>query len=184
MGSDRHHLSRPRLIGYPRPMRRLALIPLLIATPAPARDALGVFGTWAAFRDSAIPRCYAIAMPLPGTTRRDTQPYAAIGTWPRRPVRAPPLRAQVHFHLSHRLAPASLITLSLAGQHHRLIGAGLDAWAPDPRMDAAITAAMRSAETMTLSARDTTGHPFTDTYPLPGAATAMDAAALACASKG
>lgn len=164
-------------------MRRLALGLALIATPAAARDALGMFSAWGAFRDPAVPRCYAIAMADPAHgaingTKRETQPYADVGLWPRRA-----LRGQVHFRLSHRVAPGGAITLSLAGQHYRLMGGGLDAWGADPRMDAAITAAMRSAESMTVSAHDTSGRPFADAYPLSGAATALDAAALGCASR-
>jgi hypothetical protein len=78
--------------------------------------------------------------------------------------------------------PASPIMLSLGGQHFKLTGGGMDAWALDGRMDAAIVAAMRSAETMTLSAHDRGGKLFSETYALGGAATAMDAAALGCAA--
>ena len=60
-------------------------------------------------------------------------------------------------------------------------GGGGDAWAVDRRMDAGIVAAMRSAQSMTVSARDAAGRGFSNTYPLAGAATAMDAAAIGCA---
>lgn len=44
-------------------MRRLlVLAALVIGGTAVARDSLGVFGTWGAFRDPGVPRCYAIAM--------------------------------------------------------------------------------------------------------------------------
>ena len=59
----------------------------LLAAPAWARDSLGLYATWGAFRDPATPRCYALAMAEPSAKRRDYQPYAAIGTWPRRGVR-------------------------------------------------------------------------------------------------
>jgi hypothetical protein len=48
-------------------------------------------------------------------------------------------------------------------------------------MDAAIVAAVRSAATMSVSARDAVGKRFTDRYSLAGAATAMDAATVGCA---
>jgi len=50
-------------------LKRLFLIALTtaIATPAFARDSLGVYGKWGAFRDPAVPRCYAIAMAEPST---------------------------------------------------------------------------------------------------------------------
>ena len=52
-------------------MIRLAAVALLAAAaPLQAKDSLGVFGDWGAFRDElrngAGPRCYAIAMnPMP-----------------------------------------------------------------------------------------------------------------------
>jgi hypothetical protein len=145
------------------------------AAPADARDALGMFGAWGAFRDAGIPRCYAIAMPEK-SAKHEVEPYADVGIWPKKG-----LRGQVHFRLSHRTQPGAAVQLALAGQHFRLMGGGADAWAADERMQAAIMAAMRSGEMMTVSSRDGTGRLFADQYALPGAATAMDAAALGCA---
>jgi hypothetical protein len=158
-------------------MRRLLfLLLVLLAAPALARDGLGVFGQWAAFRDPAAPRCYAIAMAAPSTKQRDYQPYADIAWWPRQGV-----RGQVHFRLSRKLQPNAAISLSIGGQKIALVGGGGDAWAADKRGDAAIMAAMRSAKEMTVSARDAGGRGFTNSYDLSGAATAMDAAAVGCA---
>ena len=153
----------------------LALL-ALAATPALARDALGVFGTWAAFRDPQTPRCYAIAMAAPSTMQRDFQPFASVGWWPRQQV-----RGQVHFRLSRKLQPGAPISLSIGGQRIALTGGGGDAWAADKRGDAAIIAAMRVAGQMTVNARDATGRGFSNSYTLDGAATALDAAALGCA---
>ncbi len=159
-----------------QPLAVALLIAALFATPAQARDSLGVFSNWGAFRDPAVPRCYAIAMAQPSTLQRDFQPYADVGTWPRQQT-----RNQVHFRLSRRMAPGSPITLSLGGQRFALVGGGSDAWAADKRMDAAIVAAMRSAREMTVSARDAQGRGFSNTWQLAGAATAMDAATIGCA---
>lgn len=151
---------------------------LLLATPFPAlaRDSLGIYSSWGAFRDSAVPRCYAIAMAQPSTKQRDYQPFATVGSWPRRN-----LRGQVHFRLSRRLAQNARITLSIGRERFVLTGGGGDAWAADRRMDAAIVAAMRSAPDMTVSARDAGGKGFSNTWELAGAASAMDAAAIGCA---
>ena len=158
-------------------VRRLILAAaLLLAAPTLARDGLGTFGGWAAFRDPQTPRCYAIAMAAPSTMQRDYQPYASIGWWPRNQV-----RGQVHFRLSRKLQPNAPISLSIGGQRIALVGGGGDAWAPDKRGDAAIIAAMRSAGQMTVSARDASGRGFSNSYDLQGAATAMDAAAVGCA---
>ncbi|MEN9682342.1 MAG: hypothetical protein RIQ99_1591 [Pseudomonadota bacterium] len=159
----------------------LRILPLIAASllPAPvlARDALGVFGQWGAFRDPAVPRCYAIAQAEPSTLQRDFQPYADVAWWPRQQV-----RGQVHFRLSRKLAAKAPITLVIGGQRIPLVGGGGDVWASDKRGDAAIVAAMRSAAAMTIGARDASGRSFTNTWQLAGAATAMDAAAVGCAA--
>jgi hypothetical protein len=154
----------------------LALFATLVATPAAARDSLGIFSGWAAFRDPATPRCYAISMAAPSALQREFQPYADIGTWPRQQA-----RGRVHFRLSRRMAPRNGITLVISGQRFALVGGGSDAWAADKRMDAGIVAAMRSAREMTVNARDASGRGFSNNYPLAGAATAMDAATIGCA---
>lgn len=148
----------------------------LLAVPALARDSLGMFGEWAAFRDPETPRCYAIAMAMPSTLKREFQPYADVAWWPRQQV-----RGQVHFRLSRKLAANAPISLSIGGQRIALVGGGSDAWAADKRGDAAIVAAMRSASEMTVSARDANGRGFSNTWQLAGAATAMDAATVGCA---
>ena len=156
----------------------LPLLPLLAlaAAPALARDSLGMFESWGAFRDAAEPRCYAIAKAQPSRLARDYQPFATVATWPRRTV-----RGQIHFRLSRRLAPGGRIVLSIGDQRFTLTGGGGDAWAADRRMDAAIVAAMRSAQIMTVSARGADRRGFSNSWLLAGAATAMDAAAIGCA---
>ena len=143
---------------------------------ASARDSLGMFGTWGAFRDPAVPRCYAIAMADPSTVAREFQPYAAIGTWPRRGE-----RGQMHLRLSRRLAKGASVTLHLGGQRFALVAGEADAWTQDRRMDAAVVAALRSAPSMYVSAHDARGRAFGNRYQLAGAATAMDAATVSCA---
>jgi len=162
-------------------MKRLAapLALLLLATPLAARDSLGVFGQWGAFRDPEVPRCYAIAAAEPEGPRarpREREPFASVGTWPARGV-----RGQLHLRLSRSLPVSPRVSLSIGGQRFDLTGGGADAWAADARMDAAIVAAMRSAQTMSVSATDRAGRRFTDRYSLEGAATAMDAATVGCA---
>jgi len=152
----------------------LAFALLLLPAPLAARDSLGVFDNWGAFRDPTVPRCYAIAQSDKPTS--GGQGYADIATWPRQGV-----RGQVHFRLSRPLSPAPRLSLSLGGTRYQLTGGGADAWARDKQSDAAIVAAMRSADSMSVSAVDKSGHRFTDRYQLKGAATAMDAATVGCA---
>ena len=151
---------------------------VLLAVPAMARDSLGVFDSWGAFRDPRVPRCYAIAMPAPSRLQRDHEPYATIATWPRRAI-----RGQVHFRLSRDLRDAAAVTLIMNGKRFTLTGGGADAWAQDRAMDAAIVAAMRSASRMTVSSVDRSGRRFSNTYTLDGASSAMDAATVACARR-
>ena len=117
--------------------RALALALLGLASPLAAKDSLGVFSDWAAFRDPSVPRCYAIAKPTPSRLSRDNEPFATIGTWPRRQI-----RGQVHFRLSRMLAKTPSIQLRIGSQRFDLTGGGGDAWAEDRTMDAAIVAAI------------------------------------------
>ncbi|MEL6486601.1 MAG: invasion associated locus B family protein [Pseudomonadota bacterium] len=137
-----------------------------------AKDSLGVFSEWAAFRDVETPRCYAIAQ---ATSEREPRGYASIGTWPARQV-----RGQLHLHLSRAVKSGARVRLSVGNQRFDLMAQGRDAWAEDKAMDAAIIAAMRSATRMSVSARASSMRRFTDRYSLDGAATAMDAAVVGC----
>lgn len=169
-------LGPVKVVNLRRLAPALGVVCLALTLPAQARDSLGIFGGWAAFRDPQTPRCHAIAMASPSTRQRDYQPFASVGTWPRQGV-----RNQLHLRLSRKVAAGSRIVLALGGERFVLTGGGGDAWAADRRMDAAVVAAMRSAPAMTVSARDTANRGFSNTYALEGAATAMDAAAIGCA---
>jgi hypothetical protein len=142
---------------------------------ATARDSLGTFESWAAFRDPETPRCYAIAAPARAGGAGRWRPFAAIGYWPRAGV-----RGQVHVRLSREIAAGAPIIAAVDDRHFTLTGGGADAWATDRRADAAIVAAIRSGTRMSISARSRGGARFSDSYRLRGAATAIDAAALGC----
>jgi hypothetical protein len=160
----------------PRRRRRfLPLLALFASAPLWAKDDLGVFDEWAAFRDTDVPRCYAITAAERGTSAFPA--YADVANWPRQGV-----RGQVHFRLSRELADNPRLSVSLGRERFELTGGGVDAWAPDRRTDAAIVAAMRSQTQMSLSATDRAGRRFTDRYSLAGGATAMDAATVGCAA--
>lgn len=154
----------------------LAVAALALPVSVVAKDSLGTFASWGAFRDPSVPRCYAIAKPSDTTRGGTYTPFASIGTWPVREV-----RGQLHVRLSRKISPAGTITLRVGDQRFELTGGGGDAWAQDRRMDAAVVAAMRSAARMTVTARDAQGRNFSDVYSLDGAATAMDAATIGCA---
>jgi hypothetical protein len=153
---------------------------LLVPMPAMARDSLGMFEQWGAFRDPPAgqngPRCYAIARPAARTGQRADGAFAGVGTWPRQKV-----RGQVHLRLSRARAARAPVTLSVGERRFALVAGQRDVWAADPRGDAAIVAAMRSASSMSVATIGTDGRAFADSYALRGAATAIDAAALGCA---
>lgn len=156
-------------------MRRALVLLALIATPAAAREALGVFESWGAFTDPSPPRCYAIAQPVRSGGGTRWRPFASIATWPGQGA-----RNQLHIRLSRERDPRARVTLSVGERRFELISGNADAWAPDARTDAAVVAAIRSGRSMSVETLGKGGQPFADIYALRGAATAIDAAALRC----
>jgi hypothetical protein len=158
--------------------RRIApLILLLMATPAAAQlRSLGVFWDWGTFARSDPKNCYAITQPQPSQRSRDRQPFVSIAYWPGRGV-----RGQVHFKLSRNKRPGSAVLLRIDDRTFQLVAGEGDAWAPDAQGDALIVAAMRSGVEMVVQTRGANGALVRDSYRLRGAATAIDAAAVACA---
>ncbi|MEO1170266.1 MAG: hypothetical protein AAFW97_16295 [Pseudomonadota bacterium] len=154
----------------------LACAMLALPTAAPARDSLGIYGNWGAFRDAEVPRCYAIARP---DRQRSGQwePFASVGTWPERDR-----RGQVHFRLRREIGEDTQPVLTIDNRQFELVGSGPDAWAESSQDDAAIVAAMRNGAAMRIEARSRRSGRFVDNYSLRGAASAIDAAALGCAT--
>jgi hypothetical protein len=150
---------------------------LILADPAAAqRASLGIFSKWGAFRDEQPPRCFAITEPSRSPKAEGWQPFASVAYWPARQV-----RGQVHFRLSREKRPGSAVLLRIDDRTFQLVGGGANAWAPDARADAEIVTAMRSGVDMTIETRSERGLRVRDYYQLRGAATAIDAAAIACA---
>lgn len=156
-------------------MRRVAVMLVLLAAPAAAREALGVFDRWGAFTDPSPLRCYAIAAPAQSGGASAWRPFASIATWPGQGV-----RNQLHIRLSRERNPQSRVTLSVGERRFDLVAGNADAWAPDARTDAAIVTAIRSSRSMSVETLAKSGAPFADVYALRGAATAIDAASLGC----
>ena len=161
-------------------MRRvgpLLLLSLLVAGRADAREALGVFEGWGAFRDDRPVRCFAIAEPVRRVGRKAPwRPFASVAHWPAQGV-----RGQLHIRMRALKLHGAPVWLSIGDQRFQLAAGGADAWAPDARADAAVIAAIRSGTRMSIETRGQNGRPLVDAYALRGAATAIDAAALACA---
>lgn len=157
--------------------RALAACGLILAMPAHARESLGVFEGWGAFRDAEPSRCYAISEPEPADegTRK---PFATISWWPRDGV-----KGQVHFRLRYDRGEGRDVFLKVGTRRWRLAAGKGDAWSPSARHDAFILARIRQSSSMSIATHGPKGGKFVDTYLLKGAASAMDAAALGCATR-
>ena len=156
----------------------LPFLLLVLAAPATAQpQSLGIFGMWGAFRGDD--RCYAIAEPLQAPRPEGWRPFVSVGHWPGRRI-----SGQLHVRMSREKRSGSAVLLRIDGRSFQLRGGGRDAWSPDARADDEIMAAMRTGIDMTVETRSTRGTLVRDQYRLRGAATAMDAAALACARRG
>jgi hypothetical protein len=152
----------------------LLLFGLSAAGPALAQaQSLGIFGNWGAFAGDG--RCYAISQPFEAPAAAGWQPFASVGHWP---ARHP--GGQLHVRLSREKRAGSAVLIRIDGRSFQLLGGGRDAWAPDPRADQEIQAAMRTGIDMVVETRSVEGALVRDLYRLRGAATAMDAAAIAC----
>ena len=147
----------------------------LLAAPVFAKDRLGVYHSWAAFRDAETPRCYAIAAPEETVGTATRKAYLSVGFWPKRTV-----THQIYVRLSRERSSNSVITLSAGGRRFRLKGDGSSGWATDRRMDLAIIAAMRSATSLSVESIGRDGRSIVDAYSVRGAPSAIDAAALGC----
>jgi hypothetical protein len=150
----------------------MALMLLMALVSQQGREALGVHDGWGVFRDRSPSRCYAIARPV---EKQAAGPFASIATWPGDRV-----HNQLHIRLSRARHPRARVMLSVGERRFELTAGDADAWAPDARTDAAVVAAMRSGRSMSVESVSAAGGAFADTYALKGAATAIDAAALAC----
>jgi hypothetical protein len=152
---------------------------LTLAVPAAAqRRPLGTWSFWGAFRDNE--RCFAISEPVapaPGEAGAApaARPFASVGWWPGRG-----LAGQLHIRLGADKRQGSAVLLRIDGRTFQLAAGPRDAWAPDAAADAAIVAAMRSGIEMSVETRSARGNLVRNLYRLRGAATAIDAAAIAC----
>ncbi len=155
-------------------LRGAIIAALMLAAPVFARDPLGVFDGWGAFRDVAPLRCFAIAEPVQGGGSK-WRPFATISNWPEKNV-----RGQFHVRLSRERRENAVVMLVVDDRRWKLAAGRVDAWGPSAAHDAFIITKIRSGRSMSISSVSANGSAFADTYRLKGAATAIDAAALGC----
>jgi hypothetical protein len=156
-------------------MRFAVLLLILLASPLFAKDRLGAWQSWAAFKDPETPRCYAIGAPEDSTSAGG---YLSVGFWPKRGV-----THQIYVRLSRERSSNGGITLTAGGRRFRLQTKGNGGWAKDRAMDMAIIAAIRASRSMSVESTGKNGGNIIDAYALRGAASAIDAAALGCVGK-
>lgn len=153
-------------------LRALPTLAILgLAAAAPARETIGIYKSWGALRDGRA-HCFAIAEPVEPPSGAE-RPFVAIGYWP------DGARGQLHVRLSRPVRRAARVTLTIGGYAAVLAGSGADAWARGRRADAEVVANMRVGSSMSVTGVSGSGA-FADVYRLRGAASAIDAAALAC----
>jgi hypothetical protein len=141
------------------------------ADAAAQRKSLGIWFDWGAFAEPA--RCFAMAAPQ--NRRSDFGQRLTIAYDAR--ARA---KGQFHARLSRERRSGSAVILRIDDRVFPLVAGPRDVWAPNSRADADIVAAMRRGLQLSIETRSTRGARLRDRYGLRGAATAIDAAALAC----
>ena len=90
---------------------------------------------------------------------------------------------EFHALLRRMPRPGAAVMLRIDNQPFLLVSRGNIAWSSGPLQERAIIAALRGATGMSVESRDAAGRSFVDPYSLDDAATAIDAAAAACAGK-
>lgn len=154
----------------------LGAVMALLGVPGLAKSSLGIFGEWGAFAEPQKSLCYAITQAQPDPRVRERSPYLTVSTWPNRRI-----NGQLYFRLARTPASPSAVSARIGGRSFRLRAGPAGAWTQDARMDAAMKAAMRSAPKLSLYYSDDRGRKYSERYKLKGAASALDAATLACA---
>jgi hypothetical protein len=146
----------------------------LLLLTAQAPTVIGIYEGWGAFRATGPRRCYAMSAPV---QRRRTA-FVAIGAWP-----GGGASGQLHVRLSRRRADTAQVTVTIGERRFRLTAGPRDAWAPDTTTDRAIVAAMRGARSLSVETTGADRRAFADVYRVAGAASAIDAARVACAGQ-
>lgn len=153
---------------------------LLLAGVASAASARGTIlhagGTWAAIDRGKA--CEALSRSVRIAPKGKLQAIAGFTFTPDRRR-----WGEFHARLRRMPRPGATVMLRIGGQPFLLVSQGNQAWSDGPLQGQAIIAALRTASGMIVESRDSAGRRFVDPYSLDGAATAIDAAAAACAGK-
>ncbi len=155
-------------------LKLMLISAFVVPQPLNAADLVGIYGQWGAFRQAGGAKCYAIRLP-----EQDGGQNAYLSVVIKE-NEAPKFYAR----LARSRSLTSDASASVGGRRFVLGGNGRDLFARDSRMDRAIIAAIRSARALSIEAVGSDGRAIVDAYDLQGAATAIDAARLACRGDG
>jgi hypothetical protein len=158
-------------------IRGFALLVMVATLPASTRGGiLYAGGAWAAIDRAGT--CEALARSARIVAKGKVQAIAGF-------TFSPDHRRWGEFHTRLRRMPrtGAAVMLHVDNQPFLLVSRGNEAWSDSALQEQAIIAALRGASGMSVESRDVAGRRFIDPYSLDGAATAIDAAAAACAGK-
>jgi len=157
-------------------VRWLFIIAMLVAAPSSAASVVYAGPAWAAIDRGAT--CEALSRSMRVAAKGKVQAIAGFTFSADR-------RRWGEFHTRLRRMPraGAAVMLRIDDQPFLLVSRGNWAWSRGPAQDQAIIAALRTGGRMAVESRDAGGGRFVDPYSLDGAATAIDAAAAACAGK-
>ena len=154
----------------------LAVIAASLAESPSFGGIVYVGGAWAAIDRGAT--CEALSRSLRVAAKGKVQAMAGFAFSPDRRR-----WGELHARLRRMPRAGAAVILRIDDQPFLLVSRGNEAWSDGPQQEQAIIAALRNATGMTVESRDAAGRRFIDPYSLDGAATAIDAAAAACAGK-
>jgi hypothetical protein len=141
----------------------------LMATPALARDSLGVFGDWGAFKQRGS--CYATTASTSASQGRKGPAYLTVTLWAGN--RAP----QVMLGLG---TAAKSVRLTTGGQGFTPSIRGEAAWMPDSQGDGLLLQALLASSSASASMISPRNNRLTDRFSLTGLNEAWRAARAAC----
>jgi len=156
-----------------------ACLPLVAAVAAPDPKPLGTFGGWTSFAytEGRNKVCYIVGKPRssePKNARRD-EIYITVTHRSLNKV-----RAEVGVYVGYPLKEKSTVEVSVGAGKFALFVNADSAWAPDAKMDKALTEAMAAGQTLTAKGTSARGTITTDLYDLNGFARALKSIDEAC----
>jgi len=152
-----------------------AMIAIVASSAAHGNRILFAGGRWAAIDFGT--RCEARSKAL--WPRSGTKPFAGFAF-----DRAGPRQGRFYVHLSRPARAGASVIATIGSSPFLLVGTGAWAWSRGEAQQSAMLEAARYGQSLRVETRDSRGSRVVDRYLLEGAATAIDAAAAACAGKG